>query len=73
MEEDYLESTVETIISAIAYVFESIRRWDRAVLGLVKSLTCWLGVSADRQQHLFTRILKIVILTCFYGHLLMKA
>ncbi len=31
MEEDDLESTVESIISAIAYAFESIRRWDRAV------------------------------------------
>ncbi len=33
MEEDDLESTVESIISAIAYAFESIRQWDRAVLG----------------------------------------
>ncbi len=32
MEEDDLENTVESIISAIAYAFESIQRWDRAVL-----------------------------------------
>ncbi len=43
MEEDDLESTVESIISAIAYAFESIRRWDRAVLGVgeVVNLLVW--------------------------------
>ncbi len=42
MEEDDLESTVESI-SAIAYAFESIRRWDRAVLGFgeVVNLLVW--------------------------------
>ncbi len=43
MEEDDLESTVESIISVIAYAFESIRRWDRAVLGVgqVVNLLVW--------------------------------
>ncbi len=42
MEDDDLESTVESIISAIAYAFESIRRWDRAVgVGEVVNLLVW--------------------------------
>ncbi len=43
MEEDDIESTVESIISAIAYAFESIQRWDRAVLGVgeVVNLLIW--------------------------------
>ncbi len=42
MEEDDLESTVESIISAIAYAFESIWRWDCAVgVGEVVNLLVW--------------------------------
>ncbi len=56
MEEDELESTVESIISAIDYAFEPIWRWDQAVilLGVVEvvNLLVWGKVQIGNNTHL---------------------
>ncbi len=73
MEDDDLESTVESIISAI-YAFESIRRWDRAVLGVeeVVNLLVWGKVWIGNNTCLCGYSSRLIP-TCFCVHLLMKA
>ncbi len=48
MEEDDLKSMFESIISAVAYAFELIRRWDRAVLGVGEVMN-WFGVKCGSE------------------------